>query len=145
MNKERGNVLVIILGIVLILFVIGFFRSQPSFWGAVSYKKVLNLPCGLTVDAPKNGDKAAFPIVVDGYINGCGWDPAAASAGTAQVFDGKGLPLTKPIALAIPSDSTNAPYYFSASLPLIAAPSTAGGNILIRANSGLLYSVPVAF
>ena len=154
MNKERGSVWVIILGVVMILFVIGFFRSQPSFWGAVSYKKILNIQCGLTVSHPdlKPGEKVAFPLLVDGYANGCGWEPAARAglipgqiAGTAQVFDGTGLPVTKPIPLAIGTDSTDAPFYFSAELPLYAAPASDSGYLLLKSNAGLVDTIPVAF
>ena len=145
MNRERGNVLIIILGIVLILFVVGFFRSTPSFWGTLNYKTILRLPCGLTVNDPKSNQKASFPLAVDGYLNGCGWSPDGASGGTAQIFDGRGMPLTTPATLVVPADSTDAPYYFSAQLSLIAAPSSDAGYVLLRSTTGLLYSIPVSF
>jgi hypothetical protein len=146
-NRERGHILVVILGVVLMLFVLGFFRSEKSFWGVLNYKAILRLPCGLTVNNPKfdDGEKLSFPLVVDGYVNGCGWNMASGSAGTAQVFDAMGLPVTIPVTLAVPSDSTEMPYYFKATLVPNAAPHTDTGAIILRSSAGLLSSIPVAF
>jgi hypothetical protein len=147
MNRERGNIVLIIIGVVLMLFIFGFFQSSKSTWGAFNYKGLLHLQCGITYSNPKpvDGVSVVFPLVVNGYVNGCGWTVAGGSAGTAQVFDAMGQALTKPVTLVVPADSTEAPYNFSANLSLIAAPKTSYGNILLRSNTGLLSSVPIAF
>lgn len=147
MNTERGNVLVIIIGIVFVLFLVGFFRSERAFWDTVNYKKILNLPCGLTVTSPKlnKGQKVTYPLSVEGYLNGCGWQAKGAVAGTVQIFDSRGQTVTAPKKLMIPSDSTEEPFYFTATLQPQNAPTTDTGSILIIANSGLLYSIPVTF
>ncbi len=146
-TKEGGNILIIVIGIILIFVLVGFFNSGQSFWSKFTFKQLLRLPCGLTLYDPKpaSAKKAEFPMKVNGYINGCGWNADGLAAGTAQVFDGKGAPITAPETLVIPADSINAPQYFSAALPLIAAPHTDTGNLLITSTTGLLRAIPVRF
>ena len=147
MNRERGNFVLIIAGLVAVLFLIGFFRNAPAFWDTVNYKKILRLPCGLTVQHPTYGknEKAQFPVEIDGYVNGCGWDPKNGIAGVVQLFDGKGLPMSAPTPLAVPSDNGTYPVYFDTTLRLTQAPSTDTGNILFTSSSGLLYPIAVTF
>ncbi len=144
---ERGNLLVIVICVVALLFLISLFKSSHNFFDDLNLKGILRLPCGITVEHPKfkSDEKAAFPLVVDGYVNGCGWEPSGLSAGTAQIFDGKGLPVTKPTPMAIPANSTKAPQHFEADLLLSAAPSTDSGTLLLRSATGLLTSIPIAF
>lgn len=146
-NTERGNILVILIGIACILFLIGFFRSERSFWDTVNYKTALRLPCGLTINAPKadTKEKVAFPLSVEGYINGCGWESSGNRAGTVQVFDDNALPVTAAVPLIIPSDSSEEPFYFSAALMPTAAPRTDAGRIVVTSTTGLLYVQPVTF
>ncbi len=56
--KEGGNILVIIIGIILILFLVGFFRSGESMWSKFNFKQVLRLPCGLTLVIPADSTSA---------------------------------------------------------------------------------------
>jgi hypothetical protein len=146
-TRESGNIILIIVGIVLVLFLIGFFRSQKSFFGTVNYKAVLNLPCGLTVQKPDEKSEAPlhFPITVAGYVNGCGWERNGMTAGTAQVFDGQGIPVTALAPLAIPEDSTEAPFYFEGHLSLTSAPRTSNGSLIIHSTTGLMKAIPVTF
>lgn len=147
MNRESGNCLVVIIGIGLILVLIGFFASDRAFWDTFNFKQVLHLPCGLTIENPKlkQGEKIAYPLTVDGYVNGCGWNTSGPWAGTAQILDGRGLAVSPPTRLIVPADSTEAPFYFSATLVPIAPPQTDTGNILVTSTTGLLYSIPVSF
>jgi len=147
MNGERGNILIVVVGLALVLFVVGFFRSDAGFWGTVGYKKLMRLPCGVTVNHPEftRGEKVSFPLIVDGYANGCGWEVQNLRAGTVQVFDTTGHPVTREYNLVVPADSKEAPYYFSANLVPNAAPRTDTGTILLRASGGLLHDIPVAF
>ena len=146
-NRERGNIVLVIIAIALVLFIISFFHSENSFYDTFNLTGILRLGCGLTIEHPqyKDGQKAAFPIYMEGYINGCGWQASGSSAGTAQVFDGKGFPVTKPVMLVIPSNSDKLPYSFSANVPLLTAPTTDTGYILITSTTGLISSIPIAF
>jgi hypothetical protein len=116
-------------------------------WDTFGVKTLLRLPCGLTVNNPDatKDTKAIFPIVVDGYANGCGWELSSGSAGTVQVFDGKGLPVTLPTRLFIAKESVSAPYYFKNNLVLRTPPTTDKGNILFISTTGLIYSIPITF
>ena len=148
MLKERGegvDIIIIILGVVALLFVLSFWKSAPAFWDSIHFKQILRVPCGLTVKAPvyDKSDKVVFPIDTEGWVNGCGWELAGTSAGTVQVFDAKGIAVTAPTDMT--SDSKYTPYYFSATLKLITAPSTDTGQILFRSTKGLLQPVPVSF
>jgi len=146
-NREGGNVLVIILGIVLVLFLVGFFRSNRAFWDTLNFKQILRLPCGLTVQHPDPAKptKLSFPLVIDGYVNGCGWDISKNTAGTAQIFDQSGMSVTAPTSLAVSADQKETPYYFSALLIPSAAPHTDKGNLIFTSTTGLIYGVSVAF
>lgn len=147
MHRERGNAVVIILGILLILFLVGFFTSDRAFWDTFNYKQLLRLPCGVTVNNPnsKGGTKVAYPLLVDGYVNGCGWNVDNGRAGSAQILDAHGHVVVPPTTLVVPIDSTNAPFYFSADLTAIAPPTTDTGSLLITSTAGLLYSIPIKF
>lgn len=147
MHKERGNILLVVIGFALMFALIGFFRSDAGFWGTVSYKKLLNIPCGVTVNHPElsRGEKISFPLIVDGYANACGWEVVSGSAGTVQIFDSTGHAVTREYTLTVPTDSTEAPYYFSANLVPDSAPRSAVGTVLLRANSALLHDIPIAF
>jgi hypothetical protein len=146
-GSPASGIILIIVGIIGVLFLIGFFRSEPAFWDGLNYKKIMRLDCGITIKHPifEKGDKAILPLAVDGYINGCGWERIGASAGTVQMFDGKGLPVTLPIPMTTPLDSTVMPFYFSTTLVANKAPTTDEGNILFTSHSGLLHSIPVTF
>ncbi len=146
-NKEKGNALLVVLSIFLILGVIGFFNSKKGFWDTVNYKAALNLPCGLTVTEPKNLDKApvVFPVVVKGYINGCGWDKNGNLAGHIQVFDKKGVMMTDMIPMIVPADSVEQPFYFESTLKMLRVPTTDVGTILVTSNSGLLNPIQISF
>lgn len=148
MHEERGGIgdlLIIFFGIALLLFVIGFFNSDRTFWNSFNYKTILRLPCGLTVNDPKSGATVVFPLAVDGYINGCDWDPSGASAGTAQIITGTGLPVTAPFILVIPQGSTEAPYSFAAHLVLETPPDDDKGYVLIKSTTGIISTIPIAF
>ncbi len=149
-NHERGSggaVVLAILGIILILFILSFFKTENSFYDEFNLTGILRLQCGITIERPQYavGQKAAFPIFVEGYANGCGWEANGSSAGTAQVFDGKGLPVTRPTTLIIPSDSTKLPWSFTASLVLISPPTTDTGYMLLTSTTGLISNIPIAF
>ncbi len=147
-NHERGNIILIVVGVAMALLLIGFFRSEKSFFGTVNFKAALNLPCGLTIQQPdkkKKDESVSFPLTVSGYIHGCGWEKSGNLAGMAQVFDDLGSPVTGPVALVIPKDSTEDPFYFEATLSLQSAPHTGEGTILIHSTTGLGEAVPIKF
>ena len=146
-SHERGSILLAIIGIALVLFLLGFFRSQSGFWGNFNYKTAMRLKCGLTITKPvvKDGVATDFPVTIAGYITGCGWTPNNHSAGRAQVFDSKGNALSDVVPLAIPSDSTESPYYFESVVSLRTAPTSDSGTLLLTSTTGLLFPVHISF
>ena len=148
MHKERGegvDIFVILIGVAALIFVLSFFKTAPDFWDSIHFKKILRVPCGLTVQEPdfSKGEKAVFPLETSGYINECGWDAKGTSAGTVQIFDGKGLAVTAPTDMK--TTSTNTPEYFDVMLKLTNSPTTDTGTILFKSTTGLLHAVPVSF
>jgi hypothetical protein len=150
MNKSLeggyGHWVVLVIGIILVLMLVGFFKSgSENTITKVTYKSILRLPCGLTVNEPKDKSKISFPITVKGYINGCGWEAVGNSAGTAQVFDGNGMPLTSSIPLIVPPDSTGMPYYFEGTIKLLTPPKTDSGSLIIHGSKGLTNATELKF
>jgi len=149
--KERGNMVLalgVVVGLALIFFVVGYFRNTgdaKGFLGAINYKLFLRLPCGLTTKAPVIGQRVAFPLTVTGFANECGWSARNGSAGTVQVFDAKGLPVTKPSSLSVAPTELEKPYRFEATLTVLQPPSTETGHVLLTSDAGLVHSIPVAF
>lgn len=86
-----GSIIIIIVGLALCLSVLGFWRKDD--YGLISYRKTLNLPCGITVYSPKDSDKASMPLRVSGFANGCGWELRGGSVGTVEVLAPNGIVL----------------------------------------------------
>lgn len=136
MRDSRGmvvGIIVIILGILVALFMIGFFTENRPF-GLGNYRSILNLPCGLTVNTPKPDASVSFPLTVGGYANGCGWEDIDGSVGSIDVLDSNGVVYAHGL---LPIVGTVAkPYYFEISVaPALPAGITAG-TIVFNSNSG---------
>ena len=144
--SERGQAdqITIIIGIALSLVMIGFFRPD-GIMEKVSYKSIMMLPCGLTYNGISDNDKITFPLEVDGYINGCGWERDGMVAGTAQVFDANGIPVTDATILKIADTGTVNPLPFIATLRPNAAPQSDHGQLVLKSTVGLTKIIPVNF
>lgn len=141
-----GHWVVLVIGIALILMLMGFFKSGgQNALTKITYKAILRIPCGLTIKGPIKDEKAKFPLKVFGYVNGCGWETRGNSAGTAQVFDGNGAPLTAQTNLIVPADSTGAPFYFENNLVLQRAPTSDSGALIIKGVTGLSHATQIKF
>ena len=135
----------IVIGLLLCLLVIGFFRPDTGAINKINLKSMMRLPCGLTYTGISDNDKIVFPIEITGYINGCGWDRNSMSAGSIQVFDGKGMPVTAPFDMTITDTGTELPLPFKSDLHPDFAPQTDTGQLILKSNSGLLKIIPVTF
>ncbi len=147
MHKERGSadITIIVVGLIAVLVLVGFFNSDRSFFNTVNYKTLLRLPCGLTVQKLEKNQKISFPFTVTGYVNGCGWENGKTQLGTVQVFDAKGIPVSAPEPLQRTDDGTDLPIPFTATLTPAAAPTTDTGSIIFTSTKRLIHAVPVAF
>ena len=147
MNKERGitDWIVLLVGVVMVLLLIGFFNADRGFFDKINYKTALQLKCGLTVSDILDNQQISFPLHVKGYINGCGWEMNAATAGTVQIFDGKGAAVTPPEQLIYDDNGTEIPRAFVADLHATAAPSVDTGNLVFISSAGIVKAIPVKF
>ncbi len=143
-ERGFGHFVVFLIGGVLVLFLIGFFRTDQPI-SQITYKKLLRLPCGLTFKSVEEEQKVTFPLKVYGYINECGWVKSGHVAGTAQIFDSYGQPITNKANLNISDAESGYPYYFENSLVLSKAPQTDKGSLILNSTSGLYKAIPVSF
>ncbi|MEI6316428.1 MAG: hypothetical protein WCO65_01715 [bacterium] len=145
--SERGfaDYATIIIGLIFGGLIIGFFLSSGGLMNKVNLKSAMRLPCGLTYSGVADNQKIVFPFEVTGYINGCGWQANKGSAGTVQIFDGKGLPITSAQNIPITDTGTDLPLAFTAIVRPTAAPQTDTGQLVIRSTTGLLKIIPVTF
>ena len=149
MQQNRGiilGIIVIIIGIVLSLVLIGFFTGQHPF-GLKDSKKLLKLPCGVTIYHPKQYEEVTFPFEVSGYVNGCGWDIENNIAGVLTVLGDNGLIIAQ--GNLIPTgDVTEAPYYFSSTVAIDNPNMTRGTFVFSNGKTGFeerLIKIPVVF
>lgn len=139
-----GHFVVFLIGLVMVLFLIGFFKTEQPI-PAVTYKKILRLDCGLTLKGIEENQKIEFPFKIYGYVNECGWVVNGSIAGTAQVFDSNGQPVSKKVNLNVADPGTGYPYYFENTLLLSMPPKTDTGSLIIVSASGLSRALPVSF
>ena len=150
-QTNRGVIPFIILTIIaifVILFAVGYFTDSHPF-GFANYKKALNLPCGLTVYAPKKNAQMGFPYKIYGYANGCDWDQVGGKIGTVRVLASNGLVVAQ-ADLPVSSVSDGAPYYFEATVdvPILMfsdEPGTVVFNNLLPGLQQHTITIPIRF
>lgn len=147
MNKERGSLDYVVVGvcILLILIAVGFFQSNKGFFGNFNYKAVLNLPAGITLTKIEDNEKITFPYTIKGYVNGGGWERGATSAGIVQIFDSRGIPVSKAIPLLYADDGVDLPSPFIAIITASSAPTSGAGMMVFTSTTGLVHTVPIRF
>ena len=146
-NHESGlaDWTTMIIGLLLAALLIGFFRADKGLFNTINFKAMMRLPCGLTYKDVSAGDKIEFPKEITGYINGCGWTRTGMSAGTAQIFDNKGFPVTTATELRITDNGKQFPLPFDTWLRASVAPETDTGQLVLRSNTGLVQIIPINF
>lgn len=149
-KKNEGKILsviIIIVGLILCLTVLGFWR-QDSEYGLISYRKTLNLPCGITVYGPKDGDEPKTPLRVYGYANGCGWDLENGSIGTVEVLASNGIVLYRGDLPKNQKDN-DFPIYFEKDILFRAPLGHTKGMVIIKNNkkgfTSNVIQIPILF
>lgn len=100
-NRGFVNILLIIFGFILVGIIVGFFASRhsvspivfPNITGketASPFTTFTTAKCGLVVTAPEPDSIVTMPIVVTGYVNGCGWKEDDQNAGTVVLLNDEG-------------------------------------------------------
>ena len=147
MHRERGitDYVILFIGFSCVLFLIGFFRADRSFFDKVNFKAALNLSCGLTEMTFKDNEQISFPLEIKGYVNGCGWEMTPSSPGSVQIFDAKGAPVSTSTRLQYDDDGTELPRAFIVDVKAYAPPSTDTGSVIFTSAAGMIKAVPVSF
>ncbi len=163
-NGTRGftHVILILVGVVLILLLFGFFavkhsvvstntnpyqvpeRSRP-----LKFERPTHLPCGITVLDPMPNQQVQMPITVRGYINGCGWNNAPITVGYVKILNERGQLISAEYPLLRKDSNFNLPAYFETTIPSILGDlQTSTVHIYISSDHGRhpsVVDVPVSF
>jgi hypothetical protein len=130
-QKGFVEIVLIILGVLLSLFAIGFFREDQTTNRYVpNYQTTANLDCGLTVYTPETNRVVSNPLLLDGFVNGCGWDEVHGSLGTVRVVSDTGVVLVMSKLQRTDTDG-KLPYHFNTKLSLPIGRLTRKGSVII--------------
>jgi hypothetical protein len=162
-NRGIANIILIIIGFILIGILVGYFKKNNFFFQPINLGLDQNnledntaeqkYQCGLVVLEPNlQGEPFLFPLDITGYVNGCGWNVVNGVAGSVQVFDGNGLPISNRVPLTIISESNllNQPNVFRTNINLTNNPTLRQGIIIFEASpqNGLApgsFKMPIIF
>lgn len=146
MAKQGGfvTIIIIIFGLILAYFALGgFVNAVPTMAPAYQNDPIYSLSaqdlqahCGLTVLEPVPNQKSPRPLIVRGYVNGCGWEVHDGIVGTAVVLDKNDIAISATIPLKAVS-SKNGATSFAVSIPYTAFSGLAGresGTVIIQNN-----------
>lgn len=148
---EVGDVIIIVVGIILALIALGFWRSplqnvsfreskQTSDGIYVDTGPVVVKPtskCGLQIVSPEQNEAITDSLTVAGYINGCGWEYQNGFVGYVQVLDGTGAIVSNLETLEATSNVSTLPVSFEKAIALRQTPKGFAGLIVF-------YSMPNA-
>lgn len=152
-NRGFANIVLVIIAFLLAGVLFGFFKNSNFFIKPLSFDianqtnsinqtdniaPTNNYKCGLSILEPNlQSGPLMFPLSITGYINGCGWDVSNGYAGSVQVFDGDGIPVSLNTPLPLTPESKlgnlNTPSVFSATIVLTRNPSLRQGFIIFQA------------
>jgi hypothetical protein len=93
----------------------------------------------------QNNQTISFPLHLEGYVNGCGWEMNEATAGTVQIFDAKGAAVTRSEPLVYDDTGTQLPRAFIADLHAVAPPSVDTGSLVFISSAGIVKAIPINF
>lgn len=131
-HNQRGviEIVLIVLGVLLGLFAVGFFREDQTTSRYVpNYQTTAKIDCGLTVYEPRHDAIVANPLVIDGYVNGCGWEEYQSALGSVRVLSDTGVVLSMTKLQRIDTDG-KLPYHFNTRLSLPMGKLTHKGTVL---------------
>ncbi len=103
------------------------------------------LYCGISVTSPQIGSNVSFPVKVEGYVSGCGWEPYGNYVATLKVYDDQKRLIGRPF-LVHKSTENNSPVSTQFSLTIPNLPISEGSVEFVFENFGVLektMTVPV--
>lgn len=147
--KGFSNVVVILVGVLVVAILVGFFRVTRPFSGinlsngntngTLTDTKNSNtltgasVNCDIAVTSPAQNAKVSSVINISGIYNNCGWNNTTdnynniANIGTVVVVDGKGNTLTNTLNI-----TSNLPGSFNITIGLVRPSQTTGAVIIVR-------------
>ncbi len=159
-NGGYSHIIIILVGVVLALLLLGVFAvrhsintapidESPITISALKTERPTHLPCGITVLDPQPNRQVQVPIVVRGYVNGCGWDNSPITLGYVKVLNERGQVISATYPLLRKDANFNLPAYFEASIPsVIGSLQTPSGTLFFTSNGGAhpdIVEVPISF
>lgn len=149
--NQRGfvEIILIVLGVLLGLFAVGFFRDdQQTSRYVPNYQTTANIDCGLTVYEPEKNSIVGNPVEIEGFANGCGWDENQGVLGSVRVLSDTGVVLVMSKLHKVDNDG-RLPYHFKTRLSLPMGRLANKGTILFSNDLAgpqlRTVTVPVSF
>lgn len=124
-THEQGFVVWIlaIVGLILALTIMGFFSQniQRAYGPVPEETKTVvtsapSLPtpppakpevvCGINIENPLPNATVKSPLVIQGYVNGCGWEVTDEKLATVQLFNANDVPITTAIPVSLLGSTT---------------------------------------
>ena len=166
--KGFSNVVIILVGVVVVAILVGFFRVTRPFSGislpkgngntlgtlspdgnnSAVFLTGASVNCDIAVTSPLANEKVSNVIAINGLYSNCGWDNTninnpnnRAVIGTVRVVDGMGNTLTNPLKI-----TSNTPGNFSTTIGLIRPSQTNSAVIVVRNaddQQPILLQIPV--
>jgi len=130
----------ILLVIVLFGFLLFIFTNSKIEEASVLPVAIVNtteLYCGISITSPQIGSSVYFPIVVAGYVSGCGWEPYLNYVATMKVYDSEKRLMGRPF-LVNKSVSSNSPVSTQFKLIIKDLPIKQGEVSFVFENFGIL-------
>jgi hypothetical protein len=130
--SQRGfvEIILIVLGVLLGLFAVGFFREdQQASRYVPNYQTTANVDCGLTIYSPEQNGIVGNPLEIEGYVNGCGWNEEQGTLGSVRVLSDTGVVLVMSKLSKVDNDG-RLPYHFKTRLSLPMGRLTHKGTVL---------------
>ena len=166
-NSNRGFIapLLMVIGLILCLVLIGFFsqnlkRAYTPVNPAVPVPSEVSTPkpeestetenevvCGIIVQTPTEGQSVGSPLVIQGYVNGCGWIAGDAGVAYVGLYSSSDTAITTDVPVSIIGATTGTSVSFVTTLVYPDTTSSLSGYLLFRSavDSSLTYKRNVKY
>jgi len=150
-TSQKGFIapLLLVIGLILCLVLIGFF-SQNIKHAYEPVNPTVPIPdevivsadtdsptandivCGIIVETPADNQSISSPLVIQGYVNGCGWQASSNGIAYVGLYSASGTPLTTEIPVSVLGGGTTTTTSFVTTLVYPDTTSSLSGYLLFR-------------
>lgn len=156
-SSKKGFIapLLLIIGLILCLVLVGFFSQNikhaytpvspavPVPESTISASKPEDpeessgedIVCGIIVQTPTEGQAVGSPLVVQGYVNGCGWIANDTGLAYVGLYSSTGTAITTDVPVSIIGSTTGTSVSFVTTLVYPDTTSSLSGYLLFRSAS----------